>query len=222
MKRYLFILLCNLVALTASAQRNSHDRLRYDQMNEEGVWSVGVSMSPVVGMRHPLSGQYGGGVMCATGIMGFGIEGGYFIADNMRLSATLEFANNMWGNMVNLASGLYDGYTQQSQFHFNLGAHWHMGRWDVGGALVMGNSTFEYFAADTAEGGLNDERFGTESFRDRHSVFGLSYQAGYMISPFLKVGAFWQPTLAFGAGYSHSLGAKLTIYLPFINAVVCK
>ena len=170
MKRYLFILLCSLVALNASAQQSRHDRLRYDQMNEQGVWSVGVSMSPAVGMRHPLSPSLGGGAVCSTGIMGFGIEGGYFIADNMRISATLEFASDAWSNFL----VLYDGYTSLSQFRFNLGAHWHMGRWDVGGALVVGNSTFKYFAANTEEGGTNIERFGDTSLRDRHAILGLS------------------------------------------------
>ncbi len=218
MKRYLFILLCTLSTLSLSAQRDHHDRLRYDQMNEQGVWSIGVSMSPVVGIRHPLSPSLGGGAVCTTGIMGFGIEGGYFIADNMRLSATLEWANDAWGNFLTF----YDGYTELSQFHLNLGAHWHMGRWDVGGALVMGNTTFRYFAADTENGGINIDRYGDSSLRDRHALLGISYQAGYMISPFLKVGAYYQPTIALGAGYSHTFGAKLTIYLPFINAVVCK
>lgn len=217
MRRYLFIILCALAPLTLHAQRDLHDRARYDQMNEQGVWSVGISMSPAVGMRHPLSPLYGGGVMCATGIMGFGIEGGYFIADNMRLTASLEWASN---SMVNIFS--LDGYTKQSQFHLNLGGHWHIGRWDVGGGVIVGNTTFDYIAADTELGGANDDRYGNLSFRDRHTTLGLSYEAGCMISPFLRIGAYFQPAIAIGAGYSHSFGAKLTIYLPFINAVVCK
>lgn len=205
----------------ASAQRTpSRDALRYNQMNEQGVWSVGVSMAPVVGMLHPLSESLGGGSVRATGIMGFGLEGGYFVADNMRVSASVEFVGNSWAQM--LRTSPYDGYSALSGLRFRLGGHWHIARWDVGGGFAIGNTTLRYVAADTANGGVNDESFGTADVLDRHTTLGLFYEAGAMVSPFLRLGAFWSPSIAFGGGYSHSLGARLTIYLPFVNSVVCK
>lgn len=221
MRRYLILIITLLTVVPLVAQRTiSRDALRYGQMNEQGVWSVGVSMAPAVTMLHPLGGALGGGNVTSTGFMGFALEGGYFVADNLRLSASLGFVGNSWLGMFR--PNPYDGYTSLSQLGFRLGGHWHMARWDVGGGFAVGNTTLHYAAADTANGGVNDDRFGTKDLRDKCSTLGLFYEVGYMVSPFLKLSAFWQPSIAFGGGYSHSVGAKLTIYLPFVNSVVCK
>lgn len=210
-----------LAVAPAWGQRTpSRDALRYNQMNEQGVWSVGVSMEPVVGMLHPLSDALGGGNVTATGIMGFGLEGGYFVADNLRVSASVEFIGDSWSQMMRTSP--HDGYSALSQFRFRIGGHWHIARFDVGGGFTIGSSTLRYVAADTANGGVNDQRFGNEDVRDGHTTLGLFYEAGAMVSPFLRLGVSWSPSIAFGGGYSHSLGARLTIYLPFVNSVVCK
>lgn len=221
MRRYLILLIALFVtAPLVAASPLSRDALRYNQMNEQGVWSVGVSMEPVVGVLHPLSDALGGGNVTSTGIMGFGIEGGYFVVDNLRVSVSLEVVDDSWAGMSR--TNPYDGYAALSQLRFRLGGHWHMARWDVGGGVTIGNTTLNYTAADDANGGVDDDRFGRADLRDRHTTLGLFYEAGVMVSPFLRLGAFWSPSVAFGGGYCHSVGAKLTIYLPFVNSVVCK
>lgn len=222
MRRYLIIIYILLLAQPLLAQRKDlHDTLRYNQMNEQGVWNVGVGIEPVVGLCHPLSGHLGGGVVSTTGVLGMSIEGGYFVADNMRLSLAVGYVGNSWGSM--LRGSIYDAYSELGQFKVRLGAHWHMGRWDVGGGFVWGNSTLRYYAADVTQGGSNIDAYGAISFRDRHPLFGLRYEAGYMLSPFFKVGAFYEPSFGTdGSGYIHSWGARLTIYLPFISAVTCR
>ena len=222
MRRYLIIItLMTLVTLPVWGQRTmSRDALRYNQMNEQGVWSVGVSAAPVVGMRHPLGDALGGGSVTTTGVMGFGLEGGYFVADNMRLSASIFAIGDSWSRMFR--ASLYDGYSALSQFRFRLGGHWHIARFDVGGGLTLGSTTLQYYAADTANGGIDDLRFGSADVRDSHTTVGLFYEVGVMVSPFLRLGATWEPSVAFVGGYSHAVVAKLTIYLTFVNSVVCK
>lgn len=223
MKRlYLIIILALLCVLPLRAQRKDHhDTLRYNQMNEQGVWSVGVGIEPVVGMIHPLAEQYGGGKIASTGLLGFNLEGGYFLMDNLRLSLGVGYVGDSWSNFTLL--NIYDAYTTTGQFKVRLGAHWHIARWDVGVGFVLGNSTFRYYAADVAQGGSNIDAYGAYSFRDRHALLGVRYEAGYMISPFFKAGLFYEPSFGLdGSGYIHSWGARLTIYLPFVNAVVCK
>lgn len=221
MKRYLIIIILLLFAAPSlwAQRKDHHDTLRYNQMNEQGVWTVGVAMEPVVGMLHPLGSELGGGTRSASGIMGFMIEGGYFVADNMRLTASLGVVSDLWGGLL---GGVYDGRAAQSQFKVRLGGHWHMARWNVGGGLSVGNTKFKYYAADTSQGGVNDPLFGDKDLEDRHTTLGLFYEVGYMISPFLKASAFYEPAIAFGGGYSHSVGARITIYLPFVSSVVCR
>ena len=57
MKRYLIIIIALLFAAPSmwAQRKDHHDTLRYNQMNEQGVWTVGVAMEPVVGMLHPVS-----------------------------------------------------------------------------------------------------------------------------------------------------------------------
>ena len=221
MKRYLIIIILLLFAAPSlwAQRKDHHDTLRYNQMNEQGVWTVGVAMEPVVGMLHPLGSELGGGTRSASGIMGFMIEGGYFVADNMRLTASLGVVSDLWGGLF---GGVYDGHAAQSQFKVRLGGHWHMARWNVGGGLLVGNTKFKYYFADTSQGGVNDPLFGDKDLEDRHTTLGLFYEVGYMISPFLKASAFYEPAIAFGGGYSHSFGARITIYLPFVSSVVCR
>lgn len=221
MKRYLLLILTLCAVVPLVAQRTSwRDTQRYNQMNEQSVWSVGVGLEPVVGMLHPLSKSLGGGSVSSTGILGFEVVGGYFVYDNLRISASLGFVGNSWLGVFR--PNPYDGFTSLSQLRMRFGVHWHIARWDVGGGWAVGNTTLHYEAANTEKGGINDLRFGTKDLRDRHSTLGLFYEVGYMVSPFLKLSAFWQPSIAIGSGYSHSTGAKLTIYLPFVNSVVCK
>ena len=222
MRRNLLIILCLLCVAPLWAQRkDKHDTLRYNQMNEQGVWSVGVAMEPVVGMTHPLSSELGGGSVASTGVMGFVVEAGYFVEDNLRMTLSMGYVGDSWGGGM-LNWNFYDGYTTQSQFRTRIGCHYHIARWDIGSGMVLGNSVLNYVAADTANGGVNDERFGAESFTDRHTTFGAYYEVGFMVSPFLKTSAYYSPTIAFGGGYSHSVGARITICLPFVSSVVCK
>lgn len=222
MRRYLLLIATILVLQQPlwAQNRDRHDRMRYDQMNQQGVWSVGVSAEPFVSMVHPLGDALGGGSLFSSGIMGFMVEGGYFVVDNLRLSLSVGYVGDSWGNMFRW--NIYDSYTELSQFKVRLGGFWHMGRLDVGTGLSVGNTTFDYFCADTTMEGVNDPHYGSEDIRDRHTTLGIFCQAGYMFSPFLKLSAFYEPSVAFGGGYSHLLGARLTIYLPFVNAVVCR
>ena len=214
MKRYLilYILATLLFVAPLSAQQNKYDRVRYDQMNEEGIWNVGVSMEPVVAMSHP---RFDGVPNRTIGVFGFMFEGGYFVMDNLRLSLALGFVNNEWSNfledpMAQIAS--------QGHFKVKLGAHVHRGRWDVGARLIMGNTTYRIFAPEPVDEWAPRE----EIFRDKRRLVGLSYDLGYMISPFFKVGGYFEPSFTSGGGYAQAAGVRLTIYLPFINMVTCK
>lgn len=223
MRRYLYIILC-LVSLSSPlfGQRTTsrRDALRYNQMNEQGVWSVGITVTPVESITHKVSASHGGGSFHQNSILGMGIEGGYFVADNLRLSAGISFVNNSW--QTAFMGGIYDAYSSLAHTNYRLGAHWHIARWDFGGGLNLTHTTLRYVAADVAEGGTNDPRFGGESFKEHSTSFGLTYEAGYMISPFLKVSALYEPSLFFGGGFTHTLSARITLYLPFVNSVVCK
>lgn len=214
-------LLCILTPAKGLAQTvNHHDAARYRTMSREGVWSVGLGIEPVVGLTHPISAGLEGERYGCVGSFGVRLEGGYFIVDNMRLSATLGYVGNGWSGA--LRWNIHDAWSSLSQLKLSLGAHWHEGRWDFGGGVVWGRSNFAYNAANIAEGGTNDVRFGTESFRDSRTLVGLSYEASYMLTPFLRVGGSYEPMLALGGGYAHSLALRLVIYLPFTDAVVCK
>lgn len=211
MKRYLILyILATLFAVSPlSAENNKYDRVRYDQMNEAGIWNVGFSMEPAVGMIHPSYGK-------TTGILGFAVEGGYFVADNMRLSLALGFVNDMWAGAFrseNYASEVL------SQFKVKVGGHWHMGRWDVGGRVYVGNMTYRYDYNPPL--GFVEEN-SSKSYKDRRGLIGIAYEAGYMISPFFKASGYFEPSYLFGRGYAQAVGVRLTIYLPFINMVVCK
>ena len=213
--------LCLLLPGRGLAQSsNRHDAARYRTMSREGVWSVGLGIEPVVGLTHPISDGFAGGRYGCAGSFGVRLEGGYFVVDNMRLSATVGYVGNGWSGA--LRWNIHDAWCSLSQLKLSLGAHWHEGRWDFGGGLVWGRSNFAYNAANTAEGGTNDERFGAESFRDRRTLLGLSYEASYMLTPFLRVGGSYEPMVALGGGYAHSFGLRMVIYLPFTDAVVCK
>lgn len=212
MRRYLILYILATLLATAplAAQHNKYDRVRYDQMNEQGIWNVGFSMTPVVGMIHPTYGK-------STGILGFAVEGGYFVADNMRLSLALDFVNDLWANAFP-EPGVYTSEVL-SQFKVKVGGHWHMGRWDVGGRLFVGNTTYRY-DYNPPIGYVEDDNF--TSYKDRRGLIGVAYEVGYMISPFFKVGGYFEPSFVFGGGYAQAAGVRLTIYLPFINMVVCK
>lgn len=211
-----------MATTTAAAEEpNFRDMARYRQMAKQGVWSVGLGIEPVVSLTHPTSGLYGGHRYNAVGTYGFTLEGSYFVIDNLRLSASLGYVANGWGSMLLLANP-YDASSTLSTFRLKVGGHWHEGRWDFGGRLVWGESTLNYVAANVAEGGTNDERFGTESFRDKRKIVAVAYEAGYMLTPFLRASVFWEPSLAMGGGYAHTLGARLTIWVPFISAIACK
>lgn len=201
-------------------ESNFRDAARYRQMCQQGVWSVGLGIEPVVSLTHPTSGHHGGHRFSTVGIYGFTLEGGYFVADNLRLSAALGYVANDWGGM--LLGNPYDAISTLSTFRLKLGGHWHSGRWDFGGRFVWGRSTLNYVAANVAEGGTNDDRFGEESFKDRRSIVAVAYEAGYMLTPFLRATAFYEPSLARGGGYAHTLGVRLTIWVPFISSIACK
>lgn len=215
------IIVLVLCAGHVSAQRKDfHDTLRYNQMNEQGVWSVGVGIAPVAGMTHTVGGALGGQRLTSTGLMGFSLEGGYFVVDNLKLKLTLSTMDDSW--MTMLAAG-WNSYTTMSQYRVALGAHFHFGRFDLGAGFFVGGSTLEYVAADVEHGGTNDTPFVGDSFRDRRAIGGLSYELGVMISPFFKVSGFVEPSLTFkGSDYCGCGGVRLIIFLPFINSVVCK
>ena len=226
-RNIMLLIVALAVATLAQAQTREemsrHDRARYDQMNSEGVWSVGLDILPVVPISHPLLPAYGGGRHGGVGSFGFGIEGGYFVVDNMRLSAEFDYGATSSGLAMMLWNGL-DARVEQSVTNFTLGAHWHMGRWDVGGGIVWGSSKLNYTAPNVAEGGKPVEGLGLVSFTDRRKAFGLSYEGNYMLSPFMKVGAFVRPMITTSGPRAAMVhyGIKATIYLPFINAVVCR
>lgn len=209
-KRIAILVASLATALTLHAQSREemsrHDRARYNQMNSQGVWNVGVNISPVVGISHPLS---TGGRMTATGWCGMGIEVGYFVVDNMRLYAEFDWVSNGYKNMFNEG-----GYDQLSATDFILGAQWHIGRLALGGGLLLGNTHYT-----VVHGIMEEPKLPT--YHDRRRGFGLDYNLSYMLSPFFKVGAYYRPHIT-QKEYAHTLGAKITIYLPFINAVVCR
>lgn len=223
MRRYLIIILATLFAPSLWAQKHSdlHDVARYNQMNQQGVWAVSLNIEPVVGLTHPMSYSYGNGRMGGVGTFGFGVEGSYFIVDNMSLKASFGYVSNAWGNAFSL--NFYDATSTLSSLKVRLGAHWHMGRWSVGGGFALGNTAMKYTSADVENGGKNDELFGESSFKDRRPTFGLFYEGDYMLTPFLKAGVFYEPALTtHGGRYTHNIGVRLSIYLPFVDAVVCK
>lgn len=197
--------------------QSRRDMARYDVMNGRGVWSVGVSMMPLVSIVHPAGEALGGGVS-SLGVAGMGIEGSYFVADNLRVAAEIAFANNSFQTSYAAFAG--EAYTDLSATTFALVGYYHMGRWYAGVGLCAGRTSLRYHATTLPEG-VNIERFGDEDITQRKGSFGLQLSGGYMVSPFLKVGGYWRPSLA-GGGYAHTLGASLTIYLPFVDAVVCK
>lgn len=222
MKRYLFIIIATFLCGTLFAQRaDFNDSARYGQMNREGVWAIGVNIEPVVALSHPIGSAYGEGRLTGVGTFGFGLEGSYFIVDNMSLKASLGYVSNAWGNAFSL--NFYDAKTTLSAFKFRLGAHVHFGRWSVGGGLALGNTAMSYSPADLSQGGANDPLFGDTQFRDSRATLGLFYEGDYLLTPFLKAGLFYEPAVTLSGGrYTHTLGARLTIYLPFVDAVVCK
>lgn len=191
---------------TAPSARSLHEARRYNQMNLQGTWNVGLNVSPVVGISHPLATS---GRTTAIGFCGVGIEGGYFVLDNLRLYAELSYVDNSYKNMF-----VDGGYDQLSAFGVVVGAQWHVGRFALGGGLLMGNTRY------TVVPSILEEPIATV-YRDKQRALGLSYEASYMLSPFFKVGGFYRPML--GAGrYAHTMGLRATIYLPFMDAVVCK
>ncbi len=198
-----------------------HERRRYEQMNRAGIWAVGLGIEPVVGMTHPVSYIYGNGRESGTGTFGLNLEASYFVVNNLSIVASFGFVSNSWGQMMRL--NYLDSSETISAMNVRLGARWHIGRWSVGGGAAWGRTALKYTSADTAEGGVNSPIYGSESFRDSRPTLGLYYEGHYMVNPFLKVGLFYEPALTIlGGRYSHTLGARLTIYLPFMDAVVCR
>ena len=202
---YLYVVLPLLSLLllmpteSAAQGRDLHDVARYERMNSAGVWSVGVSMEPLLWALHPVG---NGTKMGDFGLAGVAVEGGYCVADGVRVSAQLHYAGGSWAGLMAYAPA--GNKESSSHLHLRLGAAVHRGRWDFGGGLLWGSS------------GVSDEAW------SRRTVVGLSYEAGYMASPFLRVGAFYAPFVASGFDYGHTAGIRLTIVLPFTDAVVCR
>ncbi len=216
-KRTIITLLVALLSLTTAQGQNRRDAARYNTMAAEGVWSVGVTIVPATSLVHPAGKAYGG-ALSSVGMMGLGLEGGYFIRDGWRVAAELMYADN--GYSTSYASMVGEAYTTQSSFTVGALCYRHFGRWYAGAGLSVGRSSLRYRTAEQ-EGAPNIGRFGEESFAQRKGSCGLIVSGGYQVSPFLKVGGFWRPSVA-GGGYAHSLGLSATIYLPFVDAVVCK
>lgn len=202
----LFVALLLSATVMAQAGYNRHEAARYNHMNSQGIWSLGLSLSPVVGISHPLS---EGGRTTAAGYCGVGFEAGYFVLDNLRLYAEFGWASNSYENMF-----VDGGYDQLSALDTSLGAQWYMGRWAVGGGLLLGRTHYTVVPGITSEPTL-------PSYHDSRWGVGLDYNISYLLSPFFKVGAYYRPRLS-GWRYAHTLGARVTIYLPFMDAVVCK
>lgn len=211
-----------LASLTLFAQReNYHEVARYEQMNRQGVWAVGLGIDPVVGLSHPVSYTFGNGRQKGTGTFGVNIEGSYFVVDNMSIVASYGYVGNSWGNMMRM--NYRDASTALSSMKLRLGARWHMGRWALGGGLFWGRSTLRYTTADLEGGGVNSPIYGDADFSDRRPMVGLFYEGAFQVNPFLKASLFYEPALtSVGGRYCHTLGARLTIYLPFMDAVVCR
>lgn len=202
----LFVVLLCATTIQAQPGYNRHEAARYNHMSSQGIWSLGLNISPVVGISHPLS---AGGRTTAAGYCGIGFEAGYFVFDNLRLYAELSWASNSYKNIF-----VDGGYDQLSALDTVLGAQWYMGRWAVGGGLVIGSTRY------TVVPGITSEPT-PAAYHDRRRGLGLDYNASYLLSPFLKVGAYYRPHLS-GGRYAHTVGARVTIYLPFMDAVVCK
>lgn len=224
MKRQILLsILTALVAMPLWAQREDdfHEALRYEQMNQQGVWAVGLGIEPVVGLTHPVSYTYGNGRETGAGSFGLHLEGSYFIVDNMSIVASFGYVSNSWATVMRF--NYMDAATTLSSRKFRLGGRWHMGRWFAGGGLLYGRSALTYTSADLENGGVNIPIYGEESFYNPRPVVGLYYEGGFQVNPFFKTSLFFEPALTtYGGRYSHSFGARLTIYLPFMDAVVCR
>ncbi len=209
MRRYLYnicataLLTCSVFVTATEAvaqERDRHDVARYGRMNQAGVWSVGVHLDPVSSLVHPL---IGGGRRSCVALCGAGIEGGYVLTDGLRLSVGVSYAD----------SGMSVGYIpapegpQVRRLTMEVGGHWHSGRWDFGGGVWWGRSRHFSSAGEFLEG---------------RGVRGLRYDVGWMLSPFMRVGAYYCPGIACGGGYAHQLGLRMTIHLSFTDAVVCR
>lgn len=215
-KRLFFTLVAVLACATMYGQ-SRRDASRYDEMNSRGVWSVGVGIAPLTSLVHPAGAVYGGGVS-SLGVCGVVVEGGYFVADNLRVAVEYAYGDNSVSTLFDDMSGA--PYANVSSSTFGLLGYYHLGRWYAGAGVTFGTSRLHYRASLVDE--LSDiERFGSESFTQRRPSFGFALSGGYHVSPFMKVGGYWRPSLAKG-GYAHSLGVVATIYLPFVEAVVCK
>ncbi|MBR4850530.1 MAG: hypothetical protein IKU97_00540 [Tidjanibacter sp.] len=216
-RKIVITLVALCVAMGAALGQNRRDAARYDTMNGEGVWAVGVNIVPLANLVHPAGKAYGG-LQSTTGTMGFGFEGSYFVRDGWRAAVELLYTDDSYSSTFSSFSGV--AYSVQSSFTMGLMAYRHIGRWYAGAGVSFGRSSLKYRAA-TLEDQPNIEKYGDESFTQRKGSVGLVVSGGYQVSPFMKVGAFWRPSIA-GGGYAHSLGLSATIYLPFVDAVVCK
>lgn len=216
-KQTIITLLVALLSLTVAQGQNRRDAARYNTMTAEGVWSVGVTVVPATSLVHPASEAYGG-TISSVGLMGLGLEGGYFVRDEWRVAVELFYADNAYSSAF--AKMMGEAYSTQSSFTVGALCYRHFGRWYAGAGLTVGRSSLRYYTAEQ-EGANNIDRFGEEGFTQRKGSFGLVVSGGYQLSPFMKVGGFWRPSIA-GGGYAHSLGVSATIYLPFVDTVVCK
>lgn len=223
MRRYIILMIATLLAAVAGyAQgKDFHDALRYGQMNEQGVWSVGVGIAPASTMTHTASDLYGGHRVGSTAMMGLALEGGYFVVDNLKLKLTFSWMDDSWSNIMRMASS--DAWTSTSQYRVGMSTHIHLGRFDFGAGFFVGGTTLSYNAANVEGGGVNKTPFLGDSFRDHRAMGGLIYEAGVMISPFFRVAGFVEPAVTFkGGDFCSNAGLRLVIFLPFINSVVCK
>ncbi|MBR2424035.1 MAG: hypothetical protein IKB18_02540 [Tidjanibacter sp.] len=215
-KSIITLIILGATLLSAQAQ-GRRDAARYDTMNSEGVWSVGLSIVPIASLVHPAGDLYGG-THTALGSLGVGVEGSYFVRDGWRAAVEMFYTDNGSASTFDKMSGA--AYTTQSSFTLGALAYRHFGRWYAGAGLTFGRSSLRYRVA-TAEELPNIPLYGDTDFTQRKGSFGVAFAGGYQLSPFLKVGGYWRPSIA-GGGYAHSLGLVATIYLPFVDAVVCK
>ena len=226
MRRYLIIITILLLSAPVwgqprSKEDNFRERLRYEQMNRQGVWAVGLGIEPVVGLSHPVSYIYGNGRENGVGSFGLNLEASYFVVNNMSIVASFGYVSNSWGQMLRF--NYMDASTTLSSLKVRLGGRWHMGRWAVGGGCFWGRSGLNYQSADLELEGVNSPIYGDESFKDSRPMLGLYYEGSYQVNPFLKASLFYEPSLTLlGGRYCHSVGARITIYLPFVDAVVCR
>ncbi len=227
MKRHLIIIIVALLACTSSvwAQRGGEDnyreRLRYRQMNRQGVWAVGLGIEPVVSLNHPVSYIYGNGRQTGVGSFGLNLETSYFVVDNLSVVASFGYVNNSWSSVMRF--NYMDSATTLSSRKVRLGARWHIDSWALGGGVTWGRSALKYECADLEAGGVNSPIYGEESFYDPRTTIGYYYEGSYTVNPFVRVGVFYDLSFTtLGSRYAHALGARLTIYLPFMDAVVCR